>query len=64
MDRILDKAFNKAHGQTLEAIGKGQSKTAAVSEEDRLRKDTAPITAADAIGRISLAFKDGDYFRY
>ena len=63
MERILDKAFNKAHGQTLEVIGKGQAKSAALSEEDRLRKESAPITAADAIKRISLAFKDGDYFR-
>ena len=37
-------------------------RTAADDEED-LRKEAAPMTAADAIKRTLLAWKDKDYFR-
>ncbi len=34
-----------------------------VDDEEDLRKEAAPMTAADAIKRTLLAWKDKDYFR-
>lgn len=33
------------------------------SQEELLRRSTAAMTSADAIQRISLAHKDGNFFR-
>jgi hypothetical protein len=65
MDRAFERAFTKVHAGVAAAIPDPEAKQAAKvqSEEDRLRQETAPITAADAVQRIALAFRDGDYFR-
>lgn len=65
MDRIFERAFNKVEGSikastSAETSQQQQQQT----EEDRLRNETVPMTAEDAINRICLAWKDGDYFRY
>lgn len=65
MDRAFERAFTKVHTGVNAAIPDPEAKAAAKlqSEEERLRQETAPITAKDAVARITLAFRDGDYFR-
>eukprot|EP00879_Flechtneria_rotunda_P020418 GHRR01021481.1.p3 GENE.GHRR01021481.1~~GHRR01021481.1.p3 ORF type:complete len:120 (+),score=26.32 GHRR01021481.1:233-592(+) len=67
MDELFDRAFNKAHGTVHAVTGKATAahdKQAAIaSKEDALRTLTTPMTPKDAVERIHLAFKDGDYFR-
>lgn len=65
MDRVFERAFSKVHGTVQKAIPDPEAQQAAkaLSEEERLRQETAPMTAADAVQRIALAFNDGDYFR-
>ncbi|KAI8472760.1 MAG: hypothetical protein J3K34DRAFT_412992 [Monoraphidium minutum] len=61
----MDRAFERAFATVAQHIPDPQAKEAAKvqSEEDRLRQETAPISAADAVARLTLAFRDGDYFR-
>mmetsp|Transcript_14202 Transcript_14202/g.42894 ORF Transcript_14202/g.42894 Transcript_14202/m.42894 type:complete len:285 (+) Transcript_14202:496-1350(+) len=66
-DRAFDRLFNEAQAKERaveEAYLAAQPKvrTAADDEED-LRHEAAPMTAADAIKRTLLAWKDKDYFR-
>lgn len=67
MDRVFEKAFARCHTTVNAALprdGGGAKAAAAASEEERMRSDAAPMTAADAVARITLAYKDGDYFRW
>jgi hypothetical protein len=68
MERVLDRAFNRAHGTVHNAIGsalaRSDPKVEQKSKEDQLRALTTPMTAEDVVERIGLAFKDGDYYRY
>jgi hypothetical protein len=65
MERAFERAFSRVHTTVAAAIPDPEGKKAAklLSEEERLRQETAPINAADAVARISLAHRDGDYFR-
>jgi hypothetical protein len=65
MDRVFEKAFSRVHTTVAAHIPDPEAKRAAkaLSAEEKLRQETAPMTAADAVARISLAFRDGDYFR-
>ena len=65
MDRVFDKAFNKAHGAVHAVTGSAvaQEKQAEQSKDDALRTLTTPVTATDVVERISLAYKDKDFFR-
>jgi hypothetical protein len=67
MAASLQKAFNKLHSDIARATEsiEGTAKTVAPkSEEDILRERTTPMTLADCIPRILLAWSDKDYFRY
>lgn len=68
MDRIFDRAFNKAHGTATAVMGTAsaeqQQKQQQKSRETLLRESTTPMNSEDVTERIALAFKDGDYFRY
>ena len=66
-DRAFDRIFNEAAAREAAAeeayfASVPKKRTAADDEED-LRKAAAPMTAADAIARILLAWKDKAYFR-
>lgn len=67
MERVLDRAFTRAHGTVHNAIGsalaRSDPKVEQKSREDQLRALTMPMTAEDVVQRIDLAFKDGDYYR-
>lgn len=66
MERAFEKAFARCHSTVNKHLPQDPGATAAAlaqSEEERLRAATAPMSAADAAARITLAFKDGDYFR-
>jgi uncharacterized YccA/Bax inhibitor family protein len=67
MDRLFDRAFNKAHGTATAVMGTAsaeqQQKQQQKSRDTLLRECTAPMTSEDVVERIGLAFKDGDYFR-
>jgi hypothetical protein len=67
MAASLAKVFNKLHSDHVRATDalEGATKPVALkSEEDILREKTTPMTLADCIPRILLAWKDKDYFRY
>jgi hypothetical protein len=71
MDRLFDRAFNKAHGTTTAVMGTAaaasteqQVKQQQKSRETLLRECSTPMTADDVVERIGLAFKDHDYFRW
>lgn len=67
MDRLFERAFSKAHGAVQSVVGTEdpEAKQAAQqkSREDTLRRLTTPMSAADVVERMGLAFRDGDYFR-
>jgi hypothetical protein len=70
MDRLLDRAFNKAHGEAtavLDSVASAAVHTKAKqqqkSKDDMLRELSTPMTADDVVERIGLAFKDNDFFR-
>lgn len=69
MDRLFDRAFNKAHGTatavmgTAAATAEQQQKQQQKSREAMLRECNTPMTSEDVVERIGLAFKDNDYFR-
>jgi hypothetical protein len=65
MDRVFEKAFSRVHTTVAGHMPDADAARAAkaLSAEERLRQETAPVTAADAVARIGLAFRDGDYFR-
>jgi hypothetical protein len=66
----MDRAFERAAAATAAKAAAAAPLTAEESaqarqqaEDERLRTTTAPMNAADAVARITLAFRDGDYFR-
>lgn len=62
----LQKAFNKLHNDHVRATDATQGAAKPVppkTEEDKLRERTTPMTLADCIPRILLAWSDKDYFR-
>lgn len=67
MDKLFDRAFNKAHGTvhavTGSAIADKQQQHERKTKADQLRSLTTPMTSEDVVQRIDLAFKDNDYFR-
>lgn len=66
MERAFERAFQRAHTTVNAHIPKhpdDAAADAAAGEEERLRVARGPITAADAVPRIALAFRDRDYFR-
>jgi hypothetical protein len=67
MERVLDRAFNRAHGTVHNVIGsalaRSDPKHEQKSREDHMRALTTPMTVEDVVERIDLAFKDGDYYR-
>lgn len=66
-DRAFDRMFNDAQAREVAAeeayFASLPKKRTAADDEDDLRKTAAPMTAADAMSRILLAWKDKDYFR-
>jgi hypothetical protein len=66
MDRILDRAFNKTHSvveKVIEGAPEAVKARAKQTRDDKLRGETAPMSAADVVARIDLAWRDNDYFR-
>jgi hypothetical protein len=71
MDRLVDRAFNKAHGTAHAVMGtanaaaqqREKDKQQQKSRESMLRELTTPMTAADVVERIGLAHQDHDFFR-
>ena len=62
---VLTHALTQAKERAMEEAylaTQPKVRTAADAEED-LRREAAPLTAADAIKRTLLAWKDKDYFR-
>jgi hypothetical protein len=61
------KAFNRLHAQVASAVESKdedlQRKQKEKTEEEILREQTKPMTAADCVPRVLLAWKDRDYFR-
>lgn len=66
-DRAFDRMFNAAQAREAAAeeayFAALPKKRSSADDEEDLRKAAAPMTAADAIARILLAWKDKDYFR-
>jgi DnaJ domain len=63
----LHKAFNKLHSKITkecDSLPSEKPTPPPKSAEDELRARTGPMTQADCIPRILLAWSDKDYFRY
>lgn len=63
MDRLFERAGHNANVLLESGDGGQAQKAPQMSEEDRMRADTAPMTVQDAGKRINLAWQDRDYFR-
>lgn len=61
---MAERLLNAANAAVLEAEGAGRpAMSPGQAQEAAMRKEKAPMKAADAIQRILLAHKDKDYFR-
>lgn len=67
-DRLFERVLNQATASAAAAAAAADPTVHAQkkqrTEEEELRKMNTGMTAADAIKRILLAYKDKDYFRW
>eukprot|EP00775_Hariotina_reticulata_P002880 gene2880-3171_t len=64
MDRIFDRAFNRAHGVVAASVGMEQrDKPEQQQQQHSKLSEATAMTAEDAIEKIASAFKEGDFFR-
>lgn len=68
-DKMFDRAFSKALSRQKRAFEKSDEERPLTEEQkqtienERLRKESQPMTVEDAIKRMLLADIDKDYFR-
>jgi hypothetical protein len=74
MDRLFDRAFNRAHGVVSASVDlkqedgrqqhqQQQQQQQLLLQEEVQMKHTGAMTAEDAVERIDVAFKEGDFFK-